>query len=570
MRKKLTAGICALALAVTPAVSALAAPSIGSAAPKDPTATGLDAGQTLVIQAAATEAYESKEVAQIVEAFNDTESTMDVMDIQNNVLLTVASETNVVSADLEEGQTIVVKNVGTVEYENEAVSEVLTKFNKLFSTFEAAVDDEGNPLEDEEGNPVYVSNTKSIADLLQDVFFTAPAAPTLVSGTLEKDETLVLTNADTDRYESVLVQNLVKKFNSSKQEYTLADALEALSVDTEEEIVTNKETSIQLDDYQALSYFLDLAIEKDNDEEDSDVYFGEEEYTVTIAIEAVKGQESEDLLIMLVNPSTEEVYWIEPNSVDPETGEVELTVPCLGTITVLTKGEVPEKTVETEQGNEINPEEYNPLMPFADLLLEDSENLTRDDIGKFEITLTIDSIKDMEMENLLILVMNPEDGSIAYVEPSDYDAETGEITAEFPYLGAVMVATKEEVEEEPTVTNNGNVIFPQDYDTLMPFMDLGVDDGTDVTYNIDGRPVVTFTCELTIDMDPDDMLVVSIDPETKEMTYHEIDEFDPETGEIVVTFENLGPFTIVTKAAQEETEEETEEETVEETQEEQE
>lgn len=64
---------------------------------------------------------------------------------------------------------------------------------------------------------------------------------------------------------------------------------------------------------------------------------------------------------------------------------------------------------------------------------------------------------------------------------------------------------------------------------------------------MDGNAQVSFTCEATVDMDEEDIVILTVDPETKEKKYLELDAFDPKTGELTVTFENLGPFTVLTK-----------------------
>lgn len=64
---------------------------------------------------------------------------------------------------------------------------------------------------------------------------------------------------------------------------------------------------------------------------------------------------------------------------------------------------------------------------------------------------------------------------------------------------------------------------------------------------MDGHVQVKFTCELTVGMDEEDLALMTVDQETKEMKYLELDKFDEKTGEITVTFENLGPFVVMTK-----------------------
>lgn len=240
------------------------------------------------------------------------------------------------------------------------------------------------------------------------------------------------------------------------------------------------------------------------------------------------------------------------------------------------EAEAEEESTEvfTNKENRINLEDYKPMFAFADMLVDDSKELQIKETGEFTLTMTLDSLKDMNAEDLLFVVVNPEDGTISYVEPDEFDAETGTITATFNHVGPFTIATKGEFEAEPQITNKDNVILPQQYEALTGFVDLAIEDLDNISYDMDGKVQVTFTCELTVDMDEEDIVLLTVDQETREKKYLELDDFDPKTGEITVTFENLGPFTILTKVIPDEDitvvdeEEETSEEATEEASEE--
>lgn len=233
-----------------------------------------------------------------------------------------------------------------------------------------------------------------------------------------------------------------------------------------------------------------------------------------------------------------------------------------------------EAEVFTNKENRINLEDYKPMFAFADMLVDDSKELQIKETGEFTLTMTLESLKDMNAEDLLFVVVNPEDGTISYVEPDEFDAETGTITATFNHVGPFTIATKGEFEAEPQITNKDNVILPQQYEALTGFVDLAIEDLDNISYDMDGNVQVTFTCELTVDMDEEDIVLLTVDQETRAKKYLELDDFDPKTGEITVTFENLGPFTILTKVIPDEDitvvdeEEETSEEAAEEASEE--
>lgn len=404
--KKLTAGFCAIALAAVPTAQAMAAPSIGTSGPKDPVVEegtlDLKDGAKLVIKEVTPDLYEDNEVADVVANFNDDEKVTTALEVHNSVQLQ-ATDVKVDAPDLAEGETIVVKDQGRVDYDNEDVESAVKAFNEKFGTFEIHTNKDGEVTN-------YVSTAKTLADFVKEL-------------------------------------------------------KEALKAAEEAEVFTNKE-------------------------------------------------------------------------------------------------------------NRINLEDYKPMFAFADMLVDDSKELQIKETGEFTLTMTLESLKDMNAEDLLFVVVNPEDGTISYVEPDEFDAETGTITATFNHVGPFTIATKGEFEAEPQITNKDNVILPQQYEALTGFVDLAIEDLDNISYDMDGNVQVTFTCEQTVDMDEEDIVLLTVDQETRAKKYLELDDFDPKTGEITVTFENLGPFTILTKVIPDEDitvvdeEEETSEEATEEASEE--
>lgn len=381
--KKLTAGFCAIALAAVPTAQAMAAPSIGTSGPKDPVVSEgsleLKDDQKLVIKEVTTDLYKDTEVADVVNNFNDEEKVTTALEVNNSVQLRVTDVT-AEAPDLAEGETIVVKDQGRVEYENKDVETAVKAFNEKFGTFEIHTDKDGE-------NKTYVSTTKTLADFVK-----------------ELKEALKVEDADAETTE----------------------------------VTTNKENTIDLSEYKA-------------------------------------------------------------------------------------------------------------MFAFADMLVDDSKELQIKETGEFTLTMTFDALKGMNAENLVFVVANPEDGTISYVEPDEFDPETGAITATFDHVGPFTIATKAELEDEVQKTNKDNEILPQQYEALTSFVDLAIEDLDKISYDMDGNVQVSFTCEATVDMDEEDIVILTVDPETKEKKYLELDAFDPKTGELTVTFENLGPFTVLTK-----------------------
>ena len=422
--KKLTAGFCAIALAAVPTAQAMAAPSIGTSGPKDPVVEegtlDLKDGAKLVIKEVTPDLYEDNEVADVVENFNDEEKLTSVMEVNNSLQLKL-SDVQAEAPELAEGETIVVKDQGRVEYENKDVETAVKAFNEKFSTFEIHISKDGE-------EKTYVSTAKSLADFVKDL------------------------------------------------KEALADA--GVEAETEAESESEVETETET--------------------------------------EAVSEAESES--------ETEAVSEAETDAEDAE-----------------------EETAVTNKGTEINLNDYKAMFAMADMLVDDSKALQIKETGEFKLTMTIDALKDMNAEDLLFVTTNPDDGTISFIEPDEFDAETGTITGTFNHVGPFTIVTKGEFEVQPQVTNKDNVILPQQYEALTSFVDLAIEDLDAISYDMDGHVQVKFTCELTVGMDEEDLALMTIDQETKEMKYLELDKFDEKTGEITVTFENLGPFVVMTK-----------------------
>lgn len=407
-------------MAAVPTAQAMAAPSIGTSGPKDPVVEegtlDLKGGAKLVIKEVTPDLYEDNEVADVVENFNDEEKLTSVLEVNNSLQLKL-SDAQAEAPDLAEGETIVVKDQGRVEYENKDVETAVKAFNEKFSTFEIHISKDGE-------EKTYVSTAKSLADFVKD----------------------------------------------------LKEALADAGVEAETEAESESETET----------------------------------------EAVSEAESES--------ETEAVSEAETDAEDAE-----------------------EETAVTNKGTEINLNDYKAMFAMADMLVDDSKALQIKETGEFKLTMTIDALKDMNAEDLLFVTTNPDDGTISFIEPDEFDAETGTITGTFNHVGPFTIATKGEFEVQPQVTNKDNVILPQQYEALTSFVDLAIEDLDAISYDMDGHVQVKFTCELTVGMDEEDLALMTIDQETKEMKYLELDKFDEKTGEITVTFENLGPFVVMTK-----------------------
>ena len=91
------------------------------------------------------------------------------------------------------------------------------------------------------------------------------------------------------------------------------------------------------------------------------------------------------------------------------------------------------------------------------------------------------------------------------------------------------------------------VVNPLDYESLTPFVDLVITDGTEVSYTTDGEVRATIQVEPARDLEAEDLLLMQVDPETGEVYFLDVEEYDPETGEITATFPCLGPIMVLVK-----------------------
>ena len=61
--------------------------------------------------------------------------------------------------------------------------------------------------------------------------------------------------------------------------------------------------------------------------------------------------------------------------------------------------------------------------------------------------MKVEPAKDLKLENLAIMQIDPFTADPYFIELDDYVAETGEITATFPCLGPIMILYTENPEE---------------------------------------------------------------------------------------------------------------------------
>ena len=167
---------------------------------------------------------------------------------------------------------------------------------------------------------------------------------------LEEEEEIAIVPADPETYENAVVKEAVKKTNSKEESITVKDVavmLSAVNDDVTSEGILTLESedgttkTVDLEEYDFVANFADLGISNGTEvsfDDNGEVV----SVTATIAFDALQGADPADLenyLIMLINPTTGEMKFIEldADSFDPETGSLTVSFPFLGTFTLIQK-----------------------------------------------------------------------------------------------------------------------------------------------------------------------------------------------------------------------------------------
>lgn len=210
-----------------------------------------------------------------------------------------------------------------------------------------------------------------------------PEAPVVIEGNLEAGEQLVVQNVNTEAYTNKTVAEVVKKTNDDNTKMTVKEVLTELNVDTTQEFRTETQKKVNPTLYEPLTPFVDLVIKK----EDQIKYESNGEIKATVTIEAAKGLEKENLLLMQVDPNTGKVYFIEVEDINKETGEITAIFPTLGPVTLLQKVPIVVK--------DVSPEKYeNPAVADTVLAFEDQKS----DINLTEVLEKLEGNTEKEIQ----------------------------------------------------------------------------------------------------------------------------------------------------------------------------
>lgn len=106
------------------------------------------------------------------------------------------------------------------------------------------------------------------------------------------------------------------------------------------------------------------------------------------------------------------------------------------------------KPVPTDNGGTASPVYYEPATPAFNLAISEADKLKYELTGSVTSTLTVESLKDKDKDNILIMVTDA-DGKVHYITPDALDPKTGELTVTFTALGSVVI-----LEKAPIVSKN--------------------------------------------------------------------------------------------------------------------
>ena len=256
-----------------------------------------------------------------------------------------------------------------------------------------------------------------------------PEAPRVVEGNISAGQKVIVQNANTAAYKNKTVADLVDKVNDDSVQMTMEDILTALGINADEQQETPDGRDVNPSLYELLTPFVDVAIQ----EGDNVTYESDGSIKVTLNIEAAKGAKMKDLLLMQIDQETGKVSFVPAEELDPETGDMTVTLPSLGPVALVGKVPVVSKKA--------TPELYS-----NEKVAEVADQLKDEEAG-FAMT---DFVKDfMETD-----------------------------------------ATEIKVSDDKTIN-------PDDYESVTELMDLAIKAGDTYSYKMNGYLNAEVNCEIT-------------------------------------------------------------------------
>ena len=164
---------------------------------------------------------------------------------------------------------------------------------------------------------------------------TSITEPTIVG--VEGDEEIIVQEVTLEAIESETVKSIVEAVNDDEttegEPMTVEKAVQALGVEV---------TEYDLSEYDFVTKFMEIVYTDGDEELYTDENGNPLSPTYTIQVDALKGEEDlSNYLIMVIQPDTSEVYFIEldkeENEFDPETGKLTVKFPTLGVFCLIQK-----------------------------------------------------------------------------------------------------------------------------------------------------------------------------------------------------------------------------------------
>ena len=97
-------------------------------------------------------------------------------------------------------------------------------------------------------------------------------------------------------------------------------------------------------------------------------------------------------------------------------------------------------------------------------------------------------------------------------------------------------------------TNDGNVLDINEYEALGSLFEIYLTNSqNDRKYDLNGTTTILLTCESAKALNQDDLLILCIEEGSDKISFIELKDFDPETGEITIELSKLGVMGVLCK-----------------------
>lgn len=162
---------------------------------------------------------------------------------------------------------------------------------------------------------------------------------------LTGNQTLTVKEADASIYTDQKVKEDVAELADASKKVDMTQILTDLGVDTTKPVTTESGTEVTPALYERLAPAFNLVIS----DADKETYETTGKITATLTVEAAKGKNKEDLLIMVIDPKTGKATFVNVDDLDPETGKITATFSVLGTVVILEKAPIVATTVDSSK-----------------------------------------------------------------------------------------------------------------------------------------------------------------------------------------------------------------------------